>query len=529
MPRPGSKTLAFVCLLGLAVAAGCSADVSDGATSDEDALKSLQLDATKVRALTLRSNRSVLVTSPKGMKKVDAQLPLGLMLHRLAKAAQGWAKDAGAKMSNPQANDWVDAVFDAAAGEYDDHAGAPGAARLGLVQDANPWRRVQKLWPQLKQNDIGGGPFRLLAVVNRLDVSGDVDDRGIIDAAKDPRTIGEGRLIFGLVDDAMEKNEKRPYPMTFIIEFRLPALDAGYMPIPGFDFRKALFDDGTRATQLERWGLLWRSLSQWDPETQTGQFSDRLWEIVSRFARPENFVALRANTELRGGGEREFELREWYMLKQDAWQLIPRKPRDEPYACGDGPDLAKLVDFYWDGAHGDLDMARLSPQNTKDVDGYNIPRTVGEGPKGPNGLIWGDPNQVMRGCPVDGKTPVKFEMPGDPTPSPRVTAPFGRAKEDRVWQLADTFEHRRHQFAIRTCTGCHSKEAGVFGFHVFPRMPGQESKLSPFLEGGAKFDHGGASYTYHELQNRKAWLDRISKKDPTVKVFESLYRDDEGP
>lgn len=516
-------------LLSLAAAAACSAQVDDSVESDEGSLKALQLDATKVRALPIRSDRSVLVTSPKGMAVVDDKVSLGILLHRLAKAAAGWAAANGDKIANPKANQWVDQVFTGAANEYADHAGSPGNARLGLVQAANPYRHVQKLWPQLGNADIGRGPFRLLAVVNRLDVSGDVDDRGIIDAAKDPRTIGEGRLIFGLVDDAMEKNEKRPYPMTFIIEFRLPALDANYMPIPNFDFRTALFDDTTRATQLERWGLLWRSLSQWDPDKQPGPFGDRLWEVVRRFAVPENFVALRSNTELRAGGEREFELREWYMLKNDAWQLIPRKPRDEPYGCADGPDLAKLVDYYWDPVHDDLDMARLSIAKPNTVDGYNIPRTVGEGPKGPNGLIWGDPNQVLRGCPVDGNKPVKFEMPGDPTPSPRVTSPFGRAKDDRVWQLADTFEHRRHQFAIRTCTGCHSKEAGVMGFHVFPRMPGEASRLSQFLEGGARFDHGGKSYAYHELSNRKAWLDRTSKHDPTIKLFESLYRNDDAP
>ena len=74
-----------------------------------------------------------------------------------------------------------------------------------------------------------------------------------------------------------------------------------------------------------------------------------------------------------------------------------------------------------------------------------------------------------------------------------------------------------------------SEMLGVFGFHVFPRLSGQESRLSSFMEAGsaAEFSNGGVSYRYTELSNRKAWLDRASRGDTTMAIFESLYRNDE--
>lgn len=524
-PRPRSWEFRPTFLALLAIAACQPLEPGE----DPSALESeLTLDA-NVRTLPIKSDRSLIITDLSGLAKVQDRISPGKILTEVGKAAiTRWAPAEGdrSRYGRNELNKWVQTPWRSASGEYDDHDRLPFEKRLGVSGHPNPWAHLMDLWPQLGNADVGDGPFRLLAVVNRLDISGDVDDRGIIDAAKAPRTIGEGRLVFGLVDRAHEAQRNAPYPLTLIIEFRLPALDANFNVIDGFDYAGALFDDAARRTQLERWGLMWRQLSKWDPAhgnaNQRQAFADHLWKIVNRFAQADNFVAMRGNVRLVGdNGVTEFELREWYMLKNGDWTLINRKPRDEPYRCADAKDLRNLVDFYWDAARQDVNMARVTPARPTKVIGYLIPRDIGNSPI--------PMAKDLTGCPMSGGEPVKFEMKGvDFNMTNRVTAPFGRVRRDTLWDLPGAEEAKRHQFAIRTCTGCHGKEAGIFGFHIAPRMPNQEAALSDFLThgGGTDFSHGGATYRYNELSGRKRWLERVSTRDPSTQVFESLYRHD---
>jgi hypothetical protein len=507
------KNRAWLLVLALA---GCV-----DATGDAEHDAELAVDPNVV-SIEVRSHRSVVITAPEAIDPIGKRFPLGTLLKRVGKAAiSEWApaEDQQARYPLSRVHDWVRNPFRTAEREFAEHDELGAGRRLGIRHGGNPYRRVQDLWPGLASSDVGDGPFRLLAVVNRMDLAGDIDERGIIDAAKQPRSFGEARLIFGLVDKDYEANTGRPYPMTFIIEYRLPALDASYNVIEGYDHTNNLFDDAAWRTQMERWGKVWRQLSAWDPtaSTQARAYRDYLQKIVARFAKPENFVALRANLEIKKDGETEYELREWYMLKSDQWVLIPRKPRDEPYDCGNNVDLARLVEHYWDATRGDLDMARVRPANPLKVLGYNVPRTTRESP-----FAMGN---TLAGCPVDKQgQPTLFEMAATPGEQNRITAPFGRARQNFVWSIPNLFEQRRHQFAIRTCTGCHSKEAGVFGFHVFPRMAGERSRLSAFLTGEATFSHGGKTYRYHELDKRRTWVRRASERD--VALFEGMYRDD---
>lgn len=497
-------------------------------------------EAAGIAQIDVKPYRSVLITEPRAVRAIGNRFPLGVLLNRVGKAAiRDWSKadGSGTTYRLSQRNRWVEHPFRVAAREFFDHNELGSEKRLGMKHNGNPLQRVQNLWPQLDNSFVGRGPFRLLAVVNRLDLAGDVDDRGIIDAAKAPRSFGEARLIFGLVDKEYERNQGKPYPMTFIIEYRLPALNKNYMPIKNYDYEGNLFNREEWRTQMQRWGHMWRKLSSWD---QTGSAKDviayrrHLKRIVGRFARPENFVALRSNVELKQDGKIEYELREWYMLKGNNWILIPRKPRDETYKCmGNGAEFSKLLHHYWDPAKNDLNMARVTPDNPTRVIGYNVPRSTG---RLPGGLTMLD--NPYPGCPSDGKFMTQFEMSGtnrdgtkaDPgnigDGTTRFVPPFGRAKENTLWNPQNVSEDQRHQFAMRTCTGCHSQEAGVFGFHVFPRLAGKQAKLSNFLTGGASFANAGRQYNYNEMAARKGFLEKASTRDPGLELFEGLYRHD---
>jgi hypothetical protein len=119
--------------------------------------------------------------------------------------------------------------------------------------------------------DDHDGPFRLLAVVNRIDLAGDYDIRGGGKlAGADRRWFGEGRLVFGLNQDL--DGGAAPYPMTLIMEYRLPALketqaDGGlrYEVDPDFDYVKGPANNAEWIKGRQRWARIWSELSRYEP------------------------------------------------------------------------------------------------------------------------------------------------------------------------------------------------------------------------------------------------------------------------
>ena len=61
----------------------------------------------------------------------------------------------------------------------------------------------------------------------------------------------------------------------------------------------------------------------------------------------------------------------------------------------------------------------------------------------------------------------------------------------------------RHKFALNTCNGCHSsQETNTAFLMVFPRAPGQEARLSPFLTGTTTFDPVTGPRVLNDLRRR---------------------------
>ena len=118
----------------------------------------------------------------------------------------------------------------------------------------NPWRTrsgctTNRLVPcELKAEYA---PLRLLAVVNRMDTR-----KGSTVYYGDGLA-GEGRLVFGFVDDA-----GTPVQATVILEYDLPAVDS---------------------KDVMEWALLWHSLKPLDP--MMSSFGDRLQEITDGFTK----------------------------------------------------------------------------------------------------------------------------------------------------------------------------------------------------------------------------------------------------
>lgn len=93
------------------------------------------------------------------------------------------------------------------------------------------------------QLDLTKAPFRLLAIVNRLDLR-DGYGRG-----------GEGRFVFGVLDDSGS-----PTPFTVILEYALPISNAG---------------------DVDRWAAQWHALSDLSPGSSA--YNAALQTITDRF------------------------------------------------------------------------------------------------------------------------------------------------------------------------------------------------------------------------------------------------------
>jgi len=126
-------------------------------------------------------------------------------------------------------------------------------------------------WPRLSDGsfDLSRAPFRLLAIVSRLDLDGSPS--------------GEARLIYGLYDEA----SGAPGKMTVAFEYRLPAL-------------------GT-ANDRSEWARRWHALGS----LPLGEpFNAELQRLTDAFAQPANLSQLRANEQQFG---KLWQLRQWVL------------------------------------------------------------------------------------------------------------------------------------------------------------------------------------------------------------------------
>jgi hypothetical protein len=79
--------------------------------------------------------------------------------------------------------------------------------------------QIIQTWPKLKNGklDLTQAPFRLLAIVNRMDLR---LPRGIPTPLQPVTDAGEGRLVYGIFDPA---NPTSAFQFTVILEYKLPA------------------------------------------------------------------------------------------------------------------------------------------------------------------------------------------------------------------------------------------------------------------------------------------------------------------
>ncbi len=156
-------------------------------------------------------------------------------------------------------------------------------------------------WPKLPNGklDMSRAPFRLLAIVNRVDLSS--------------APAGEGRFVYGLLDP-----QGRPLPFTVIFEFVLPVSQFNN-PVP-----------------VIAWAKTWHQLGN-IPFGES--FNQALEKITGAFARPGTINQVRTNEIVFGP---TWQMREFTLGLNGHLESSPTKQMpDEAFV--DSPDLANWI------------------------------------------------------------------------------------------------------------------------------------------------------------------------------------------
>ncbi len=333
---------------------------------------------------------------------------------------------------------------------------------------------IQK-WPKdsLGNLDMAKAPFRLLAIVNRLDLRGNVAYGGGVKDPCDPSCeSGEGRFVFCFCDRQLDNSPGgyngggtttggtaaggRGKEFIVIMEYCIPHADC---------------------RMLHAYAQQWANLEclPWGPG-----YNAALENITKQFTsmnampnRPNGSALnqLRTNENLLDPNGL-WELREFALFRNDsdANHLRPVTVKQTPRQDVDG---TPFLQSYITGT------APAPPNHSVPLGWPLLPG----GPKAP--LLGG--RAIMQ--------PVSF-VSGSP---------------DWATSGASVNNMLRHDFALQTCNGCHSTETGARFTHVGCRLPGLEAPLSNFLIGdgvGGNHVHAipgapAANVAFFDLQRRE--------------------------
>ncbi|MFT5240645.1 MAG: hypothetical protein ACI9OU_000498 [Candidatus Promineifilaceae bacterium] len=296
----------------------------------------------------------------------------------------------------------------------------------------DPWLRAsggQRL-------NLAKAPFKLLAIVNRMDLRVHVDEQVL--------TGGEGRFVFGVLapDGTALLPEAGPAPggMTVILEYELPA---------------------TNMRQLGEWARLWKELERFPLDSP--DYNRHLERVTRRFTEAGSAPGKpngSALNQLRSNDialAQPWELREFVidgdsgLLQQNTVALTPDK-----ITLNGTPEFAAFIN-----EHG-ADLA----QGTAELDPAFFAASAMAGPF----LLTDFPDWESRTF----TTNVLFD-------------PF----YDVPWSAAGIDNNDvRHAFALNTCNGCHRAETGTgflqIGFPAendLPKSLKHPAALAGFLTG----------------------------------------------
>lgn len=299
--------------------------------------------------------------------------------------------------------------------------GAEVPARPGMVEKViAPWQRADGFDPDGGEEwrpDLANAPFRLLAVVNRMDLVSlaPVYYGGMLVNAK-----AEGRLVYAVID---QQGRPLDHHFTVIFEYHMPEegevvakLAKGWHELGGMpEFDQCYLDKLSSLTRA---------------------FTDRVRDKENGGWLPPTIAQVRTNDMAL---DEACEMRE-FRLSEKRNVLAPATLANTPSMAfaRKGSRLNRvLANFIAANSEAAKDGSLELPEYLRDPSGEAVPVLAGSSTVPSKRFHWD---------------------------SMRITDP-----------------ETRHNFSMRTCNGCHSGDTNTEFCHISPRLKGQASEVSDFL------------------------------------------------
>jgi hypothetical protein len=378
-------------------------------------------------------------------------------------------------------------------------------ARIGLYEKIiQPWQRKdgyrEGAGMPWKPN-FANAPFRLLAIVNRMDLA--LPDFSLPQAtggygggtALATRENGEARLIFGLVDENGKPLEKG---LTLIFEYGLNGNDEAARLDWALAWhalgKRAKFDEGYR-DELLRLTRCFTDREVKAPVTAVVKKPDGVIEhiMARRLVDHGQLLRIRSNDGV-GGAVREFREFEF-----DGKNLVPVVLKSSP-----------LVEFYDRKNAPNRDLARWLEDDAR--------KARAEWQKAVK--LNRDPTFVPVLRAVVLPEQIKVDGAGK-----RVSGFASTAADEGThwsgWGLGD--DALRREISLQSCCGCHCGDTNTNYYHIAPREEGKTSVISQFLrmDGSTwsiKDPDSKDRIRSQEMEDRKKFF--ASLLDPNMSVSE---------
>ena len=419
----------------------------------------------------------------------------------------------GKDLSRNTVATWLDQWAKGEPGTSPESPGVPGREALDERLIA-PWRQRDGHVPGTEWlPDFSHAPFRLLAIVNRMDLGKHAappapppDDLpgfhnppggyGTRSTLADSDA-GEARLVFGAVDS---NGKPLAGGMTIIFEYGLDA-------------------PAERPTRPYDWALAWHRLGarkSFDADYRTD------------LARLTRLFTDRRETLATAGKARENDLLQRLAAEAGSASLQLLRVRINDGACGTLREFREFIP-----ETGKLAIAPLpgTPDDSFFVQGSLANRVLSD---------WLAEQRVAPVSQRDNPRAAKTEIPPSFTLPPNfVSAGKSLPVKTHVAQVRDndaTFhwdgwglrdEGLRRAFSMQTCCGCHCGDTSSTFFHIAPASAESEATLSKFLRTDGsrwrpKDPSNGRSFLSSEIEDRKQLFANLLNPSMTRKALDQI-------
>ncbi|WP_225414129.1 hypothetical protein [Stigmatella hybrida] len=299
---------------------------------------------------------------------------------------------------------------------------------VGITEKiVRPWRRASGCaetgTPTDCALDFSKAPFRLLAIVNRIDLAGPSDFYNPNSASP-----GEARFVFGMLDQNGNKLDA-----TVILEYKLTPVHTTFT-----------------------WAQKWHDLAASGP-VGSAAYNAALEQITNKITARGAFPGARNGSAIGQVRTDEIAFDPNVLASKRVWELREQRLLDcsaGNLRCWLTPDTVKQTPDHTKNKSAALDSFFVNNASAIASETHVVPSTLLTGAarsKGPanEAIVWQLMNENLYAPEMGFSGPITSIM--------------------------------RYNFALSTCTGCHYVETNTSNLHISNRNMGEMSQFSNFL------------------------------------------------